>query len=131
MPTLFKLRSLQFHYIKWLKKGHSNFKALAFWSASENIFTKSKSQGLYTIRIKYWNASGSGSPPSDSRPLEHRHFTPYTSVTKLKLFIYWLKFQNFNFNNSYSHNMESKICVPQPYTWIWFDINLSQNVRIV
>ena len=26
--------------------------------------TKFKSQGLYIIRIKYWNASGSGSPPS-------------------------------------------------------------------
>ena len=28
----FKLRGLQFHYIKWRKKGHSNFKVLAFWS---------------------------------------------------------------------------------------------------
>ena len=28
----FKLRGLQFHIIKWLKKGHSNFKVLAFWS---------------------------------------------------------------------------------------------------
>ena len=26
----FKLRGLQFHYIKWLKKGHFNFKVLAF-----------------------------------------------------------------------------------------------------
>ena len=26
--------------------------------------TKFKSQGLYIIRIKYWNASGSGSTPS-------------------------------------------------------------------
>ena len=26
--------------------------------------TKFKSQGLYIIRIKYWNASGSGSNPS-------------------------------------------------------------------
>ena len=26
----FKLRGLQFHYIKQLKKGHSNFKVLAF-----------------------------------------------------------------------------------------------------
>ena len=25
--------------------------------------TKFKSQGLHIIRIKYWNASGSGSPP--------------------------------------------------------------------
>ena len=26
----FKLRGLQFHYIKWLKKGHFKFKVLAF-----------------------------------------------------------------------------------------------------
>ena len=32
--------------------------------ASEGIITKSKSQGLYIIRIKYWNASGSGFTPS-------------------------------------------------------------------
>jgi hypothetical protein len=25
----FKLRGLQFHYIKWMKKGHFNFKVLA------------------------------------------------------------------------------------------------------
>jgi hypothetical protein len=28
----FKLRGLQFHFIKWLKNGHPNFKVLAFWS---------------------------------------------------------------------------------------------------
>ena len=28
----FKLRGLQFHYIKWLKNGHHNFKGLQFWS---------------------------------------------------------------------------------------------------
>ena len=33
-------------------------------SHCENIFTKFKSQGLYAIKIKYWNASGSGFPPS-------------------------------------------------------------------
>ena len=36
--------------------------------ASEDSITKFKSQGLYTIKIKYWNASGSGRgsgfPPS-------------------------------------------------------------------
>ena len=32
--------------------------------ASEDIITKFKSQGLYIIKIKYWNASGSGFPPS-------------------------------------------------------------------
>ena len=37
-----------------------------FWhfAASEDIMTKSKSQGFHIIRIKYWNASGSGFPPS-------------------------------------------------------------------
>ena len=44
----FRLRGLQFHYTKWLK----------------NLITKFKSQGLYTIKIKYWNAGGSGFPPS-------------------------------------------------------------------
>ena len=34
------------------------------FEASEDIITKFKSQGLYTIKIKYWNASGSGFPPS-------------------------------------------------------------------
>ena len=55
----FKLRGLQFHYIKWLKKGNFNFKVLA----SEDIITKFKSQGLYIIRIKYMYASGSDFPP--------------------------------------------------------------------
>ena len=35
-----------------------------YFEASEDIITKFKSQGLYTIKIKYWNASGSGFPPS-------------------------------------------------------------------
>ena len=30
---------------------------------SEDSITKFKSQGLYTIEIKYWNASESGLPP--------------------------------------------------------------------
>ena len=51
----FKLRGLQVHYIKWQKKGHLE--------ASEDIISKFKSQGLYTIKIKYVNASGSGFPP--------------------------------------------------------------------
>ena len=34
------------------------------FEASEDIMTKFKSQGLHNIRIKYWNASGSGSSPS-------------------------------------------------------------------
>ena len=47
--------------MKWKKT--SKFKVLTF-EASENIMTKFKSQGLYIIRIKYWNAKGSGSTPS-------------------------------------------------------------------
>jgi hypothetical protein len=34
------------------------------FKASEDIITKLKSQGLHIIIIKYWNASGSGHPPS-------------------------------------------------------------------
>ena len=41
----FKLRGLQFHFIKRLKKRH--------FEASEDIMTKVKSQGLYKMRIKY------------------------------------------------------------------------------
>ena len=48
----FKLRGLQFHYIKWLKKGILTLKSWHF-AASEDIITKFKSQGLYTIKIKY------------------------------------------------------------------------------
>ena len=32
--------------------------------ASDDSINKFKSQGLYTKKIKYWNASGSGFPPS-------------------------------------------------------------------
>ena len=39
--------------------------------ASEDIMAKFKSQFLPIISLKYWNASGSGSPHSNS--LEHRH----------------------------------------------------------
>ena len=45
------------------KKDISTLKSWQF-EASENIITKFKSQGLYTIKIKYWNASRSGFPPS-------------------------------------------------------------------
>ena len=48
----FKLRGVQFHYIKGLKKGISTLKSWHF-EASEDIITKFKSQG----------------------PPEHRHFT--------------------------------------------------------
>ena len=35
-----------------------------FFEASEAIITKSKSQALHIIRIKYWKVGGSGNPPS-------------------------------------------------------------------
>ena len=40
--------------------------SLKYWYfvASEDIITKFKSQDLYTIKIKYWNASVSGFPAS-------------------------------------------------------------------
>ena len=50
------------HFMKW------NWKPLSLkcwhFEASEDIMTKFRSQGLHIIRIKYWNASGSGFPPS-------------------------------------------------------------------
>ena len=59
----FKLRGVQFHFIKQLKNGHSNFKDLLFWS-KWRYHIKFKSQALRIKRIKYWKASGSGNPPS-------------------------------------------------------------------
>ena len=46
-----------------------NWRPLSFkcwhFEASEDIISKFRSQGLYyIIRIKYWNVSGNGSPPS-------------------------------------------------------------------
>ena len=35
-----------------------------YFEASEDIMIKFKSQGLYSKRIKYWNPSGNGPPPS-------------------------------------------------------------------
>ena len=69
-------------YLQWLQNGKSlklgclffscfmkwNWRPLSLKSwhfeASEDIITKFKSQALHIIRIKYWNASGSGFPPS-------------------------------------------------------------------
>ena len=58
----FKHKGLQFHIIKQLKNGHSNFKTWYF-EAREDIITKFKSQALDIIRIKYWKACVSGNPP--------------------------------------------------------------------
>ena len=52
----FKLRGFQFHLLKWLKIGHFKFKVLAFWSRWR--------YQIQIIKIKYWNTSGSGFPPS-------------------------------------------------------------------
>ena len=50
------------HFMKWNWRPLS----LKFWhfEASEDIMTKFKLQGVHIIRIKYWNARGSGPPPS-------------------------------------------------------------------
>ena len=46
----FKLRGLQFHYIKWLKNEPP--KLNCHFEANEDIMTKFKSQALYITRIK-------------------------------------------------------------------------------
>ena len=58
----FKVRGLQFHFIKQLKNRHPKFKALPFWS-QWRYQTKSKLQAFHVIRIKYWKACGSRTPP--------------------------------------------------------------------
>ena len=76
-PADFKLRFLQFHFIKQLKNGHSNFEDF------EDITTKFKSQALHVIRIKYWKAGGSDNPPSFNPTLLnigillHKHALPW------------------------------------------------------
>ena len=59
----FKVEMPFFQPLYVMKLKISKFKGWHF-VASEDIITKFKSQGLYTIKIKYWNASGSGFPPS-------------------------------------------------------------------
>ena len=58
----FKLRGLQFHFIKRWKIIIPTLKTCCF-EASEDIITKFKSQALHILKIKYWKASGSGNPP--------------------------------------------------------------------
>ena len=58
----FKLKSLQFHFIKQLKKVIPTLKT-CYFEASEEIITKFKSQAPNIIKIKYWKVSGSGNPP--------------------------------------------------------------------
>ena len=74
--------------------------SLTSWhfEASEDIMTKFKSQGLHIIRIKYWNASGSGFPPSLSPFLRNIGILLHKQATGIKHFcpectkyfrIYW------------------------------------------
>ena len=63
MPTLLNWNVLfSAIFIRW----HWRPLSLKCWHfvASEDSITKFKSQGLYTIKLKYWNANGSGFPPS-------------------------------------------------------------------
>ena len=65
------------------------------FETSENIMTKFKSKGLNIIRIKYWNASESGSPPSfipalcnigillHKQATQTKHFCPKCSCKKI------------------------------------------------
>ena len=99
----FKLRGLSFHYIKWLKKGIPTLKCWHFEA-------KLKSQGLFIIRIKYWNlgltplfggrrgfmpaqlknkywnASGSGFPPSLISSLWNIGILLHKQATRIKHF---------------------------------------------
>ena len=59
----FKLEMPFFQTLYVMKLKTSKFKVLTF-CCSEIIITKFKSQFLYTIKIKYLYASGSGFPPS-------------------------------------------------------------------
>ena len=56
------------------------------FEASEDIMTKFKSQGLYIIRIKYWNVSGSGLPPSLISPLRNIGILQYKQAELSKHF---------------------------------------------
>ena len=50
-----KLRSLQFHFIRYLKNEHPKFK---------DCILNPVKIWLHYIRIKYWKSCGSGNPPS-------------------------------------------------------------------
>ena len=56
------------------------------FEASEGIITKFKSQGLFTIRIKFWNASGSGFPPSLIPALWNIGILLHKQATRIKHF---------------------------------------------
>ena len=59
----FKVEMPFFQPLYVMKLKTSKFKVLVFCCQWRYI-TKFKSQGPYIIKIKYWNASGSGFPPS-------------------------------------------------------------------
>ena len=68
-----------------LKMDIATSKSLHF-EASEDIITKFKLQGLYIIRIKYWNASGSGFPPSLIPALRNIVILLHKQATRIKHF---------------------------------------------
>ena len=74
----FKLKCLFFsHFMKWMWRPLIS-KSWHF-AANEDMMTKFNSQGLHIIRIKFWNACWSGSPPSLIPTLWNtlgKHFRP-------------------------------------------------------
>ena len=65
----FKHGGFQFHYIKWLKNGHSNFQLLAFWSQWRYH------DQIQITRSSYHKNQILSSSLLHSHPLEYRHFT--------------------------------------------------------
>ena len=61
------------------------------FESSEDIITKFKSQGLHIKRIKCWNASGSGSPPSLIPALCNIGILLHKQATRIKHFCPLLK----------------------------------------
>ena len=90
------------------------------FEASEGIITKFKSQGLYTIRIKFWNASGSGSPPSLIPSLCNIGILLHKQATWIKHFCPECTSLFFN---------SQVIIITQPTT-IWRKTGVMHNVEV-
>ena len=78
----FKLRCLQFHFIR-----------TCHFEASEDIMTKLKSQALHTTKIKYGKVNGSGNPNSLNHVLWNIGILLHKQATSAKHFgsecIFW------------------------------------------
>ena len=100
------------HFIKW------NWRPLKSWhfEASEHIMTKFKSQGLHIIRIKYWNASGSG-PLPHSRPLEH--FINRPPRENISVRCVW---ETYNFLSNMTKNMPQIMVILDNVVISWTSI---------